>query len=98
MKIKFLQPARYEFREAVRFYEQQQSGLGKEFRDEVIATIERIQRFPSGFQLLTDNIRRCQTRKFPYGVIYISKNNEIIIIALAHLHREPDYWESRVES
>lgn len=96
MKVKFLQPARYEFREAVRFYERQQSGLGKAFRDEVIATIERIQRFPLGFQMLTDKIRRCQTRKFPYCVIYILENNEIIIIAVAHLHREPDYWERRV--
>ncbi len=96
MKVKFLQPARYEFRKAAKFYEQQQPGLGKKFRDEVLATIERIQGFPLGWQLLTENIRRCQTRRFPYGVIYILENNEILIIAVAHLHREPDYWESRV--
>ncbi|NET61674.1 MAG: type II toxin-antitoxin system RelE/ParE family toxin [Symploca sp. SIO2E6] len=96
MKVKFLQPARYELREAVKFYEQQQLGLGKNFRDEVLATIDRIQSFPLGWQLLTENIRRCQTRKFPYGVIYTLDDNEILIIAIAHLHREPDYWGNRV--
>jgi len=41
--------------------------------------------------------RRCLVYKFPYGVIYQYQEdkNEILIVAIAHLHRKPDYWYSR---
>jgi plasmid stabilization system protein ParE len=96
VKVKFLQPAKQELIQAARFYEQQRAGLGKDFRDEVRATIDRIQAFPLGWQPLTLEIRRCQTRKFPYGIIYSTSIGEILIIAIAHLHREPDYWKDRI--
>ncbi len=96
MKVKFLLPARREFIEAVKYYEQQRPGLGKDFRDQVYAAIERITAFPDGWHLLRDDIRRCQTQRFPYGVIYTVESGELIIIAVAHLHRQPDYWRSRI--
>lgn len=34
--------------------------------------------------------------RFPYGVIYRHKENEILVIAVANLHRKPDYWQDRV--
>jgi plasmid stabilization system protein ParE len=97
LKVKFLLPARREFIEAAKCYEQQRPGLGKDFRDQVYASIERIKAFPDGWHLLSDDIRRCQTQRFPYGVIYtVEPGNLIIIIAVAHLHRQPDYWRSRI--
>jgi len=29
-------------------------------------------------------------------VIYATETNEIIVIALAHLHRKPAYWSTRL--
>jgi hypothetical protein len=34
--------------------------------------------------------------RFPYGIIYELSEDEIVIIAVAPLHREPEYWRSRV--
>jgi hypothetical protein len=96
LKVVFLSPARREFVEAVKYYEQQHSGLGRDFRDEVYATIERVNIFPESWQLLVGKIRRCQTQRFPYGVIYTVENNRLVIIAIAHLHRQPSYWRKRV--
>jgi mRNA-degrading endonuclease RelE of RelBE toxin-antitoxin system len=31
-------------------------------------------------------------RHFPYGIVYEIQKDEIVIIAIANLHREPDYW------
>jgi len=95
LKIKFLVPARRELREAVRYYNAQRVSLGEEFRDEVWDTIRRIQNFPEAWHPLSDSIRRCQMNCFPYGLIYESSENEIVIIAVAHLHRAPEYWRSR---
>lgn len=96
MNVKFLSPARREPREAVKYYEKQRTGLGKDFRDEVQSTIERIIAFPLGWSLLNSEVRRCQTKQFPYGIIYAIENDAIIIIAVAHLHRESEYWKDRI--
>ena len=95
MKIRFLLPARGELREAVRYYNTQRPALGNEFRDEVWNTLLRIREFPRAWHVMGGNIRRCQMQRFPYGVIYQVSEQEIIVIAVAHLHREPDYWQAR---
>ena len=48
------------------------------------------------WSLLDAEVRRCQTKQFPYGIIYTIENDDIIIIAVAHLHREPEYWKARI--
>lgn len=97
MKTRFLLPARREFRDAVRYYNAQQLRLGDEFRDEVWETVQRIREFPEAWHPLGGPIRRCQMRRFPYGIIYEASQDEIVIIAVAHLHRKPEYWRSRMD-
>jgi plasmid stabilization system protein ParE len=93
--VRFLEVARTELRDAVRFYEAQRPGLGAEFRDEVRSTIERIKHLPEAWQLLSEHTRRCRTRLFPYGVIYRVESKNILIVAIAHLHRHPEHWKDR---
>lgn len=97
MKIRFLLPARRELREAVEYYNAQRIGLGEEFRDEAWKTLQRINDFPQAWSPLGNAIRRCQMRRFPYGVIYEAATSEIIVIAVAHLHQEPEYWRFRTQ-
>ena len=97
MKITFLKPAEQELSEAVEYYESQFPGLGFELFEEVWAAIERISQHPEAWQKLSRRTRRCQIKRFPYGVIYQfrKKEAEIIIVAVAHLHRKPDFWRNR---
>ena len=95
MKIRFLIPARRELTDAVRYYNAQRMRLGEEFRDEVWETIQRIKKFPEAWHPLSASIRRCQMNRFPYGMIYVVSEKEILIVAVAHLHRAPEYWRSR---
>jgi toxin ParE2 len=97
LKLRFLSPARREFSEAVRYYNDQQAGLGDQFRDEAWETLKRIKDFPLAWNPLGGAIRRCQMRKFPYGIIYEPSEFEILVIAIAHLHQEPDYWRFRAQ-
>jgi len=90
-------PARRELKDAVRYYNAQRARLGEEFRDEVWETIQRIQKFPEAWHPLSASIRRCQMNRFPYGLIYVASDNEILIIAVAHLHRAPEYWRDRAD-
>ena len=96
MRFQFHPAADAEFDLAVEYYEQCQSGLGLEFAEEVYATIARIIEYTEVWSPLSKNTRRCLTNRFPYGIIYRIKNNNIHIIAVANLHRQPDYWKERV--
>jgi toxin ParE2 len=97
LKTRFLLPARSELRDVVHYYNAQRVRLGEEFRDEAWETIRRIEEFPLAWHSLGGAIRRCQMRRFPYGIIYEHTTVEIVIIAIAHLHREPEYCRSRVQ-
>jgi hypothetical protein len=96
MKYFFHPEANEEFLEAINYYNECESGLGFIFMDEVEAAIDRIIKFPKTWTKLSNNTRRCLTRRFPYGIIYQEIEDRIIIIAVMHLHREPGYWEKRI--
>ncbi len=40
--------------------------------------------------------RRCFANRFPYGLIFQSKDNALRIVALAHLQQQPGYWKNRL--
>jgi hypothetical protein len=92
-----LLPARRELRDAIHYYNAQRLRLGEEFRDEVWETVQRIIKFPEAWHPLSASIHRCQMNRFPYGLIYEASENEIVIIAVAHLHRAPEYWRLRTD-
>jgi hypothetical protein len=65
MKVEFLDAARAEYRQAVDYYDGEQSGLGGEFADEVARTTARIVAFPEAWQKLSRRTRRCRTEVDP---------------------------------
>lgn len=95
MRFLFHPAADKEFDLAVEYYETCQTGLGLEFAEEVYSTIARITEYPEVWLPMSINTRRCLTNRFPYGIIYRIKNNSLHIIAVANLHRRPDYWQER---
>jgi hypothetical protein len=96
MRFQFHPAADEELDLAVEYYERCQSGLGLEFAEEVYATIARIIDYPEVWSPMSKNTRRCLTNRFPYGIIYRMKNNNLQIIAVANLHRKPYYWKERI--
>lgn len=97
MKLKFHPEARVELNKAVDFYEERRENLGWEFFEEVQATIQRILDFPDAWSRLSATTRRCLTNRFPYGIVYQVKMDEVRIIAVAHHKQKPGYWKSRLE-
>ncbi|MEM1156526.1 MAG: type II toxin-antitoxin system RelE/ParE family toxin [Pseudomonadota bacterium] len=97
MEVNLLRLAQIEFEAAESHYESEQAGLGARFRSEVLRSISRIRQFPTAYHSFSPNTRRCLISKFPYGIIYhyTPEQDEIVILAIAHLHRRPDYWVSR---
>jgi toxin ParE1/3/4 len=96
MKCAFHPDAGLEFREAAAFYEARQVGLGAAFTKEIETAIERILAAPERFRFIEQDVRRCLTRTFPYGVLYTVERDLVIIVAVAHGSRKPGYWQERM--
>jgi toxin ParE1/3/4 len=97
MKFRFLAPARFEFDQAADYYEQQQSGLGREFATAVEAAIRRICDGPETFAIFENDFRYCPVARFPYIAIY-RVDDMIEIVAVMHTSRRPGYWQGRTDS
>ncbi len=92
-KFRFTSAALSELKEATLYYEQNESGLGATFLDEVDATVERILHFPQAWHLMTVRTRRCRTHRFPFGLLYQIRPDEILITAVMDLRRDPQRWK-----
>ncbi|MFH1112647.1 MAG: type II toxin-antitoxin system RelE/ParE family toxin [Pseudomonadota bacterium] len=96
MRIRFLETAEIEPDEAVQYYNLKSPGLGDDFLSEVLKVLDRIATFPEAWNACSRRSRRGQTHRFPYGIIYQVLPGEILVVAIANQHREPDYWEDRI--
>ena len=95
MKIFIHELARKEFDEAIDWYDNQSQGLGKRFKETVIQQLKKIKKNPKWFLIEVDDIYKAYVPKFPYKILFSLDNDNIIIWAVAHMHRKPWYWQSR---
>ena len=92
MRVLFSQLAKQELDDASQYYEIEFQGLGKRFRAEIKMAAKRIAEYPEAWSVERGDIRKCLLHKFPYKLLYSIEKDHIIIIAVAHQHRKPEYW------
>ena len=97
MKAEFHSEADEELREAARYYESEAPGVGMAFVVEVHKAVADIIEFPLAAQSTRPSIRKKVLRHFPYNVLYSVEADTIVIIAVAHQRRRPNYWSSRLK-
>jgi plasmid stabilization system protein ParE len=95
MNYSFHPDAEKELEEAENYYDSIREELGNRFRAETEKAISRILDFPNAWQRLSQTTRRRALKAFLYGIVYRVKTDEIRILAVMHLHREPNYWKYR---
>ncbi len=84
-----------EYAEAVDFYENRATGLGREFYDEVERLLRLLGESPGVGSPLDADYRRVYCRRFPFGVIYAERGDDVYVLAVMHLRRRPGYWKTR---
>jgi len=67
------------------------------FLSVIEGAIHTIELAPRRWPVVRGAIRRCLVSKYPYGILYTVYHDEIVVIAIAHLNRNPSYWLSRLE-
>ena len=75
--------------------------LGIDFTGAVRAAVTSIHRRPTGHPPCPGvpadlGVRRVRLLRFPYNLVYCATTTEILILAVAHQRRAPDYWGHRI--
>jgi plasmid stabilization system protein ParE len=99
MIIRLLSEAESEVEDAAHWYEERSEGLGARFLSELEDALTAIALRPTQPPVSIDrgvrDTRRRTLKHFPYSVVYEVRDDECVIIAVAHLARRPGYWRSR---
>lgn len=100
MKLDVHPKADEEIQSAVRYFESQRSGLGDDFLAELRTHLERIADDPLTLPKLETapkrlDVRRILIQRFKYVVVFEVFDNEILVLAVAHGSRRPNYWLKR---
>ncbi len=95
MTVEFLEEAEQELIEAACWYESRQPGLGRQFKMEIAAVTGWIAQNPLLQRERDGGYRRINCPVFSYYLPYFIRRDKIIIAAVAHEHRRPDYWKGR---
>jgi plasmid stabilization system protein ParE len=93
--VAFHPEAQAEFMAAARYYEAQAENLGFDFISAVEATYRRLVTFPESGRPFGSRLRRVLVPGFPYGLIYRTEPDRVLVVAVAHVRRRPGYWRSR---
>jgi plasmid stabilization system protein ParE len=96
MKHEFHPEALAEYEAAARYYSERDPVVGIRFVEAVEDAIERIADSPKRWRIFEEDIRRCLTRVFPYGVLYTIEHDFVLVVAVMHCSREPGYWKHRI--
>ena len=96
MRHEFHPDALAEYEAAALYYAERDSEVGQRFVAAVEDAIDRILDSPTRWHVLDEDVRRCLTRIFPYGVLYTIEPDFVLIVAIMHCSREPGYWKRRV--
>ncbi|ADI13402.1 type II toxin-antitoxin system RelE/ParE family toxin [Truepera radiovictrix] len=92
----YTEAALEELLEIEAYLEAQSSGLGKTFRSEFSATVDLLLEFPEAAPVVSPRgIRRRLLPRFPYAILYVLTKDLLLILAVAHTSRAPDYGKDR---
>jgi toxin ParE1/3/4 len=83
-----------EYTETVQYYAKQRAEVAQAFINSIEETIYKIREFPTRWAVLDEDVRRCLAQNFPYGILYTIEQDYILILAVMHCSRKPEYWKN----
>ena len=98
MKVRLHPDARAELRQARVWYFERSPLSAVAFAHEVEHAASRIREAPERNPLAEHGTRKFVLQRFPFNIFYRARDNEIVIVAVAHQKRRPGYWSDRTSS
>ena len=90
MKIRVSRRAIGQISDGAWFYETQSPGLGKYFRDHILADIRRLEITAGVHEINSEGLYRSVSRQFPYNIYYLIETDEVVVYAVLDSRRDPN--------
>ncbi len=91
-----------ELEAAIRWFENERSGLAVEFKDAVLRLLDSIEADPFSFSPVPgtrhlDQYRIAFDRRFRYSVVFqvLEQKQSVLVLSVQHGHRRPGGWQDR---
>ncbi len=85
-----------EGREARTWYRERSQDVEEHFRAALRRAIREIREAPERWPPDDEGLRSCRVAGFPYRLIYWTKGDYGLVVAIAHSKRRPGYWKARL--
>lgn len=84
--------------EAVNWYDEREPGLGAALVVEVGRALNRIAANPLAFRVIRrrPEVRRALLPRFPYRVIFLLRDEAVVVFAVLHGARHDRRWKKRI--
>ncbi len=94
--VGFLEEASAEYEAAFEWYFTRSEASAANFSSELARAIGMIAEAPQRWPAGPYGTRKFLLHRFPYAVIYRELPSTIQVLAVAHGHRRPGYWKTRI--
>jgi plasmid stabilization system protein ParE len=95
-RVLFHEDADAEYQEAIDWYVVRSPHAAAEFAEELSRAVELIAQALHRWASSPDGTRRFLLRRFPFALVYRDLPSAVQVIAVAHTHRRPAYWKTRL--
>jgi toxin ParE1/3/4 len=97
MTYRLTAPARIEYKQSIQYYlKAAGSAIAYDFDEAVAAALDLICAAPFQDKLIAPDVREKLLDGFPFSIIYSVEDDEVVVLAIKHHRRRPDYWKTRV--
>jgi toxin ParE2 len=83
---------------ATRWYARRSWSAAAGFVAAYESALSQIERMPYAWPPYRWNTRRFLLHRYPYHVVYWVDPDRVVVIAVAHMSRRPDYWRDRLDA
>lgn len=96
--IKFSENSILDLIKIQEYYDKIVFGLGKKFISKLDEVVIHLKSNPKIYPIVKNKIRKALMNEFPYAIFFtiLNSSKEIIIVAIIHTSRNPNYWKSKV--
>jgi plasmid stabilization system protein ParE len=93
--LEYLDQAVVDAEEAARWYAERSPTAATRFSVELDEAEAAIIERPEAWPAAGGGNRHYLLRRFPFSVVYRLEQSRVLIVAVAHGRRRPDYWKDR---
>ena len=98
LPVEIIPAAEQELRGAAHHLQKERSAnLKVDFLRKFAKARRDIQHFPEMWTPSIEGTRCKRMERFPYSIFYVIRNGRIVIVAVSHQARQPEYWIERLK-